>query len=146
MSLTTFRRRTPLFEGGFPVWFDTNELFEDFFNNGKNLPAMNIKEDEKHFEIELAVPGFSKNEIEVSVEDGKLHVFAEKENKKMDEKKEGYLRKEFSYNSFERLISLPPFVKKDEEVKAIYKNGILKLVLPKTNEEITNMKKRIEIA
>jgi HSP20 family protein len=146
MSLTTLRRRTPLFEGGFPVWFDTNELFEDFFNNGKNLPAMNIKEDEKHFEIELAVPGFSKNEIEVSMEDGKLHVFAEKENKKMDEKKEGYLRKEFSYNSFERLISLPPFVKKDEEVKAIYKNGILKLVLPKTNEEITNMKKRIEIA
>lgn len=145
MTLTKVRRRTPLFEGGFPVWFDTNELFEDFFNNGKNLPAMNIREDEKFFEVELAVPGFSKDEIEVSLEDDKLHVFAEKSIEKVDEKEKEYTRKEFTYNEFERLITLPAFVNA-EEVKANYHNGILSLTLPKMMEKVIPKKRLIEIA
>ena len=142
MTLTKIRRRTPLFEGGFPVWFDTNELFEDFFNNGKNLPAMNIREDEKFFEVELAVPGFSKKQIEVSLEDDKLHVFAEKRTEDVDEKEDEYTRREFTYNEFERIITMPSYVNA-EEVKANYHNGILSLKLPKIMEKITPKKKFI---
>jgi len=144
MTLTKTRRRTPLFEGGFPVWFDTNELFEDFFNNGKNLPAMNIREDEKFFEVELAVPGFSRDEIEVSLENDKLHIFAKKSKEKVEEVEKGYTRREFAHNEFERLISLPPFVK-IEDVKAHYENGILELKLPKVLEEVHDKKRLIEI-
>ena len=145
MTLTKMRRRTPLFEGGFPVWFDTNELFEDFFNEGKNLPAMNIREDEKFFEVELAVPGFSKDQIEVSLEDDKLHVFAEKSKEDVEEKEGKFTRKEFTYNEFERLITLPSYVNA-EEVKANYHNGILSLILPKIMEKIEPKKRLIKIA
>lgn len=106
---------------------------------------MNIREDEKFFEVELAVPGFSKDEIEVSLEDDKLHVFAEKSIEKVDEKEKEYTRKEFTYNEFERLITLPAFVNA-EEVKANYHNGILSLTLPKMMEKVIPKKRLIEIA
>ena len=145
MTLTKVRRRTPMFEGRFPAWFDTNELFEDFFDKGKNLPAMNIKEDEKFFEVELAVPGFSKDQIEVSLEDDKLHVFAEKSKEDVEEKEGEFTRREFTYNEFERFITLPDYVN-PEKVKANYHNGILSLKLPKIMEKITPKKKMIKIA
>lgn len=134
-----------MFEGRFPAWFDTNELFEDFFDNGKNLPAMNIKEDEKFFEVELAVPGFSKDQIEVSLEDDKLHVFAEKSKEDVEEKEGEFTRREFTYNEFERFITLPDYVN-PEKVKAHYDNGILSLKLPKIMEKISPKKKMIKIA
>lgn len=145
MTLTKVRRRTPMFEGRFPAWFDTNELFEDFFDNGKNLPAMNIKEDDKFFEVELAVPGFSKDQIEVSLEDDKLHVFAEKSKEDVEEKEGEFTRREFTYNEFERFITLPDYVN-PEKVKANYDNGILSLKLPKIMEKLSPKKKMIKIA
>lgn len=145
MTLTKVRRRAPLFEGRFPAWFDTNDLFEDFFDNGKNLPAMNIKENDKFFEVELAVPGFTKDQIEVSLEDDKLHVFAEKSKEDVEEHEGEFTRREFTYNEFERFITLPDYVN-PEKVKANYDNGILSLKLPKIMEKITPKKKMIKIA
>lgn len=145
MSLIKFRRRMPLIDRGIPTWFDTSDIFDDdFFENGKSLPPMNVKESEKAFEIELAIPGFSKDEIEVSLENDVLHVSAEKEVKTVEEDK-GYTRKEFSYNSFERKIKVPNTVNQKKEVKATYNNGVLNLLLAKEAPAIEQPKKKIAI-
>jgi len=84
MSLVNYNsRRTPWFNGGVEKWLGNEEIFLDtFFDRKAKLPAMNIKENPIHFEIELAVPGFDKEDIEVSLENDILHIRAEKKNEK----------------------------------------------------------------
>lgn len=84
----------------------------------------------KDLEIELVVPGFSKDEIEVSIENDILHVKAEK-RKESEEKDDDYSLMEFIHSSFERKLQLPPNIKQSAKVKAICKDGILKLHLSK---------------
>lgn len=145
MSLVKFKRRFPLIEGGLPKWFETDNWFEDeFFKTAKNIPAMNVKEDDTTYNIELAIPGFSKKEIEISLENDILLVTAEKKEEEVTED-EGYTRKEFSYNAFERRIPLPLNVNQDEEVKASYTNGVLNLLLTKVPQLQELPKKKIAI-
>lgn len=94
-----------------------------------NEPALNIKETDKAFEVELAAPGFSKKDFEVTIDDGCLHFAAENSSSK-EEKEDNYTRKEFSYNSFEKRLQLPDSVK-EEDVKANYKDGVLGFNLTK---------------
>ena len=146
MSLIKFRRRMPLIESGMPSWFDTSDIFDDdFFENGKSLPPMNVKETDTAYDIELAIPGFSKDEIEVSLENDLLHVSAEKKKETVEEDVKGYTRKEFSYNSFERKIKVPNTVNQKKEVKATYNNGLLHLQLTKEKTAIEHPKKKIAI-
>lgn len=145
MSLVKFRRRFPLFESGVPIWFDTEEWLKDpFFTNGKTMPAMNVKETDDLFEFELAIPGFKKDQIEVALEDDELHVTASKETEETTEE-EGYTRKEFSFNEFERRIPVPANVNLKKEVKANYDNGVLHIMLKKLDKTIEHPKKKIAI-
>ena len=105
---------------------------------------MNVKEDETTYIIELAVPGFSKKEIEISMEKDMLLISARKEKEEVEEE-EGYTRKEFSYNAFERRIPIPTDVNLEEEVKATYTNGVLNLLLNKIPETPELPKKKIAI-
>lgn len=147
MTLTKFKKnRLPWFSETIPTWLTTDDLFSDDFFTKKNTPAMNIKETKKNFEIELAVPGFNKKEIEVTLEDDFLRVCAEKSTENVETTTDDYTRKEFSYNSFERLIQLPTNINKTEEIKAVYKHGILKLELTKDEKIKENHKKIIEVA
>jgi HSP20 family protein len=109
------------------------------------MPAMNVKDNDDNFEIELAVPGFSKEEIDVTVADDILSVSASK-NKEDVEEKENYSRKEFSYKSFERKLQIPTTVNQEQEVSANYQDGILKLTLQKSKEIKAPQKRKIEIA
>jgi HSP20 family protein len=147
MSLIKFRgKRLPWTSELMPTWFDADDLFaEDIFSSSKNLPAMNVKEDKDNFEIELAVPGFSKEDIEVSLEEDLLHVFAQKSKENVEDEKD-YVRKEFSYDMFDRKLKLPQTINHTKKVKANYKDGILKLRLAKTDEVKKLPKKMIEIA
>ncbi|AEE50178.1 Hsp20/alpha crystallin family protein [Haliscomenobacter hydrossis] len=112
-------------------------LVEDFFGDSdflnfkdKNfVPAVNIKEMEGEFEVELAVPGMTKEDIKVEVLDGILTISAEKNDKK-EEKTKKYTRREFSYNKFSRSFTLPEHVD-PEAIKANYVDGVLHLALPK---------------
>ena len=97
---------------------------DDFFAEDSLMPAMNVKEHNKDFEIELAVPGFNKKDFEVTIEEDVLHISGEKEVEK-EEKEEDFSRKEFSYKSFKRSMVLPPSIDLNQDVKASYKNGIL---------------------
>ncbi len=147
MSLIKFNRnRFPWTNDRVSSWLDTNDFFaDDFFVRDRNLPAMNVKENKDNFEIELAVPGFSKKDIEVSIENDMLHISAEKSKKEIEEE-ENYTRKEFSYNTLDRRLQLPSSIGKDTKVNAAYKDGILTLHLTKKEEAKELPKKIIDIA
>lgn len=133
------KRRTPMWRNPFmndPFFsdlMDTRRL-NRLFNGGEEefelTPAMNVKEQEKDIMVELAVPGLSKEDFKITLDEGLLTVSAEKEEKK-EEEKEGFLRKEFSYNSFSRSVRLPENVDEDKDVQATYKDGVLKMRLHK---------------
>ncbi|PKV48276.1 HSP20 family protein [Aquimarina sp. MAR_2010_214] len=146
MSLIKFNKnRFPWINDRVSTWLDTDDFFaDDFFVRDKKLPAMNVKENKDDFEIELAVPGFSKKDIEVTMEDDVLHICAQKSKEEVEED-EGYTRREFSYNEFDRKLQLPTSVNQNEKVKATYKNGVLTLNLLKKEEAKEQPKKVIEI-
>ena len=112
------RQRFPWMNGGLAKSMGWDDLFEDdFFKTKTTLPAMNVKEHEDDFEIEFAVPGFSKEDFEVSIENDILYVSAEKSMEDMEDE-EDYTRREFSYSSFNRTFQLPKSVDVSKEVKA----------------------------
>ena len=155
MSLVKFRNRRPFGSLITSDFFDMDDFFENrlmnrnvlgdrFWNGKRGEPALNIKETDDHFEIELAAPGFSKKDFNVTIDDGCLNIEAEKSTSK-EEKEEDYTRREFSYNSFERSLQLPESVK-EEAVKAQYKDGILSFNLAKKEEAKKRPPKIIQIA
>jgi HSP20 family protein len=100
--------------------------------NPMNVPAVNILENKNNYEVSLAVPGMKKDDFKINVEGNMLTISAEAEEKK-EEKEEKFTQKEYNYSSFSRSFSLPDGVNKDRIV-ANYENGLLKLILPKTEE------------
>jgi HSP20 family protein len=108
------------------------------------IPAVNIKGNEKEFNVEVAVPGFNKNDFKVDVSNDILTISAIKEEEKNEDGKD-YKRREFKYNSFERSFTLPKTINADA-IKADYKDGILKLILPKNEEAKHLAKKEIKVS
>ncbi len=106
-----------------------------------SLPAVNIKDLESKFEIELAVPGLSKKDINVSINHGILTISAEKKEEKEEKNKE-YTRKEFSFSSFSRSFNLPENAE-EEGIDANYEDGILKLSINKKKNAHLATKKPI---
>ncbi len=155
MSLVKFRKKRRPFGGLIPQdFFDIDNFFDNrmwdtsrFSNpfwNGKTMePALNIKETDDDFEIELAAPGFAKKDFEVTIEDGCINISAEKTQKE-EEQEENYTRREFNYRSFERSLQLPDSVI-EEEIKAKYNDGILSFKLAKKEEAKKRPAKVIEI-
>lgn len=109
-------------------------------------PAINVKENEKEYEIELAAPGTKKEDYKVSLDkDGNLCIKLEhKDDKKDENKKEHYLRREFSYSNYEQALTLPDDVEKDK-IGAKVENGVLHVTLPRTQKAEKEIK-RIEVA
>jgi HSP20 family protein len=118
-------------------------LFRDFFEAdpffnflpGGSMPAANISETDREYCIELAVPGFKKNDFKVRVDKDVLTVSAENETQHKDEGQE-YSRREYNYSSFSRSFRLPENIK-EKSITAKYESGILKLELPKTAVQLS---------
>ncbi|MFD2542261.1 Hsp20/alpha crystallin family protein [Lacinutrix gracilariae] len=148
MSLIKFNNRNRLFpwnNDNLKSFLNSDNFFDnDFLDDESLMPAMNVKEHDKDFEIEFAAPGFNKKDFDVTIDGDILNVSAEK-NTNQEEKEENYTRKEFSYSSFKRSLQLPKTVNTEEKVKATYNDGILKLNILKKEEEKGNSKKKIEI-
>lgn len=126
-----------LFSSNFDNLMRFDDIFrDDFFEDDSLMPALNIKEHNKDFEFELAAPGFNKKDFNVTIEDDVLHISGKKEEEK-EVKENEYARNEFNYKSFQRSMMLPTSVDLDQDVKASYKDGILKLKLLKKEEAIT---------
>lgn len=113
--------------------FFNEDFFPTFSRNAGNLPAVNIREDEKAFYLELAVPGMNKKDFRIEVKDDVLTISSEHKEEKQEES-EGYRRKEFSYSSFCRSFYLPEDVN-SEKIGAAYRDGILNVEIPKLEEE-----------
>lgn len=109
------------------------------------IPAINVKDLEKNYEIHLAAPGLSKKDFNVTIDNGILTITAEKESKS-EQKEDDFVRKEFSYNSFSRSMSLPDTIDEDKEVKAKYEDGVLKLILNKKEGLQNKTPKTIKIS
>ena len=132
-------------------WLPT--MFEDFFNTdfmpraNTTAPAVNVKEDEKSYVMELAAPGIKKEYCRVSINDeGNLTIAIEnKQEHKHEDKHHHYLRREFSYSNYEQNYTLPEDVVKDK-ISAKVENGILTVILPKVKKEEKKEAKAIEIS
>jgi HSP20 family protein len=126
-----------------------NELFRpDWFGGLENLsnalPAVNIKENEKDFGLELAVPGRKKEDFHIEVENELLTISYESKSEASKEE-ENYTRREFVHNSFKRSFTLPKTINADK-IGAKYEDGILKLTLPKKAEALPKPKRMIELS
>jgi HSP20 family protein len=121
-----------------------NEMMEDLRlnNGGSALPAVNISESESGFHIDLSIPGFGKEEITISLDENNLIVTGEKNEEKVDQEKR-FTRKEFSHQNFKRTFTLPENVNEDA-IAAKFENGILKLELPK-KENNQKASRKIEL-
>lgn len=128
-----------------PRWGMMNRLFGEPEESMDLTPAMNIKEMDKDVQIELAAPGLKKDDFEITLEDGILTISAEREDKK-EEEKEGFYRKEFSYNSFTRSVRIPESVDEDKDVEARYMDGVLKLTLHKKPNQQQKKHKTIKVS
>ena len=132
-------------------WFPT--VFDEFMNSDftpstckTTAPAVNVKENEKEYTMELAAPGIKKEYCRVSLnEDGNLSIAIEnKMEHKEENKKEHYLRREFSYTNYQQNYSLPEDVVKDK-ISARVQDGILTVTLPKQEKE-AKVSKSIEVS
>lgn len=111
-----------------------------------STPAVNVNEDKKRYEIEVAAPGMNKDDFNIKVDNDMLSISSEKKSEKEekgDDKK--VVRKEFMYSSFERSFRLPENVDQ-EKIEAKYKDGVLKIDIPKKEEEKTENNRKIEIS
>ena len=95
-------------------------------------PAINVIENEKEYELELAAPGLNKEDFKIQLDnEGNLVIHMEKKTETKDEKKKGrFLRREFSYEKFHQRLMLPDDVD-IEKIDAKMENGVLNVHLPK---------------
>lgn len=129
--------------------FYMGSIFDDDFlpvmtNTTSSMPAVNVKEDEKKFELDLAVPGIDKKELKIDINEDVLTISSETKNES-EENKDGYKRKEFSYSSFCRSFQIPENVSKDK-IEANYKDGVLSVTLPKNEEEKHKISRQVKIS
>jgi HSP20 family protein len=133
----------------FPALSDFFSPFNDWFEKGGHflgkemtVPLVNVAENPKDYTISLAAPGMKKEDFNIDVDGNILSVSAEIDSEK-EEREAKYTRKEYNFSSFTRSFTLPDSVNKDK-IEASYENGILKLMLPKT--EVTKISaKHIDI-
>jgi HSP20 family protein len=137
-DLTTFER-------------EMDRLFEDFFR-GRNLapfgeswgtfsPSVDVVESENEIKVSAELPGMSDEDIDVSLDRGMLTIRGEKTEEQKEER-ENYYRAERTYGSFQRSIPLPTAVKEDQ-VEAVFQNGVLTITLPKA--EVTEGQHKIQV-
>ncbi|KAA1247878.1 Hsp20/alpha crystallin family protein [Aquimarina sp. RZ0] len=131
-------------------------ILEDIFNTdwfggtssvskiGLNTPAVNIKETDDSFTIDLAAPGLTKEDFVIELDTNVLLISSEV-SKEIKEERETYTRKEFGYSTFKRSFTLPDTVK-TVDILASYDNGVLSVKLPKKEEAKVQPKRSIEIS
>lgn len=126
---------------GFP-WLDEDfdNIFEGFFRplraweqapSGALVPAIDVSEDDEQYLVRAELPGVKKDDINISLEDGVLHISAETKSEQEEKKGGRVIRQERHYGKYVRSLRLVNTVD-EQKVKAKYKDGVLELVLPKS--------------
>lgn len=136
--MTLIKRTNNLFPE-FPAFFD------DFFNRDMfdsrlasfakgTVPAVNVKEDDKGFHIEMAAPGLKKDDFKIELDKDVLKIEAEFTEEQNDNDNGQYSRREFRYGSFSRSFRLPENTVDSDKINASYQDGILAIQVPKKEE------------
>ena len=123
-----------------PRRYFLDDIFDDFEAKTTSNMKCDIYEKDGNYFIEMDVPGFKKEDIDVDIDKGYLTISA-KHEENIDEENKNYIRKERTYGSFSRQFYIGNVA--EEQVKAEFNNGTLKVVVPKEEEKET--KRRIEI-
>ena len=146
MSAKALTRQTlvpPVFDDffrPFSQWFDDSS----FVRRVASMPAVNIRENDDHYQLSIATPGLKKEDFHIDVENNTLTISSEKEEEK-EEQETRFTRREYSYTSFSRSFGLPDDVKQDA-IDAHYENGDLRITLPRKDEaKKAAMSKRIAV-
>jgi HSP20 family protein len=129
-------------------------MMDDFFNTSLgdiieygqvSHPKTNIIENENGFEIHLVAPGMSKDDFQLELENNQLIVSAKTQEDDIKDERPKYYKREFSIRSFKPAFQVPVTID-EENIKASYGDGILKIDMPKKNVNENENKKKIEIA
>jgi len=133
-------------------------LLDDFFGrdwqdstmatwrtSGSTLPAVNVQETNDDYMIEVAAPGMKRDDFKIELDNNVLTISSQGENSH-EEKDGNYTRREFSYQSFQRSFSLPQNKVRDDEIKAQYIDGILRITVPKAENAKRKPAKQIAVA
>lgn len=135
-DLVTTRGRTPRLLGEFPRGFET--LLDRFWapmaewKEGAEMPPVNLVETDGAYEVTLDLPGMKPEEVKVEMRAGDLWIAGERKEEK-EEKGKTFHRVERFHGTFERLVPLPGAVN-EAAIEAEYRNGVLRVTLPKTTE------------
>lgn len=134
-------------------------LFDDLFtrdlwnwgsgnhsNTNTTLPAVNIRENNESFIVEMAAPGMNKDDFKIELDGNTLNISSEKKENYETKEDERYARKEFSYQSFQRSFQLSKDVVDIDGINAKYENGVLHLVIPKKEEAKQKPPRMIQIS
>lgn len=147
MALVKWNPEVSLFPS-FPSWFD------DFFADrgdfafpavkGVSMPAVNVTENKNEYKLEVAAPGFKKEDFKLEVKNGYLTISGESKQESEKKEEDKYTRREFRYSSFSRSFALPDNVQ-DAKISARYNDGILLITLPKSEVEAADVSKTIAV-
>jgi len=117
------------FEGDLMDWNSFN-----YAGANSTMPAVNVKETDNEFQIEVAAPGFTKEDFKLNYENGRLTISSEKKSDREEKDGSKVTRREFSYQSFQRSFTLAENMVDVEKISARYENGILNVQIPKREE------------
>jgi HSP20 family protein len=134
-------------------------LFDDFFtrdwldsslmnwrDSGATLPAVNVRETNDDFRIEVAAPGMKRGDFKVELDNNVLTISSQREDKSEQKDADGnYTRREFSYQSFQRSFSLPESKVLGDKISARYEDGVLYVVVPKAENAKVKPPKQIAV-
>lgn len=135
--------------------FIPRPLLDDFFSRDlfdwagwsteTTIPSVNIVESDEDFRVEMAAPGMKKSDFQVRLDNDNLVIECERQEEEEVNENDRFTRKEFSYNAFNRSFHLPNTVESDK-INAEYKDGLLKLIIPKKEEAKRKPIKTIKIS
>jgi len=135
-----------------PVLFDDfinrdtfNWGLSNFSNTNTSIPAVNIKETADSYSVEVAAPGMLKKDFKVELEGNLLTISSERNEEKEETTDERFVRREFSYQAFQRSFTLHKEVVDVEKIQARYEDGVLRLLIPKKEEAKQKAPRLIQI-
>ncbi len=125
-------------------WLDSS--LATWRSENATLPAVNVRETNEEYKIEVAAPGMQKNNFKIELENHVLTISADVQHNTNDQNEQGdYTRREFSYRSFQRTFALPENKVEGDKIAARYQDGILFITIPKREEAKVKPPKQITI-
>lgn len=126
-------------------WFDSS--LTNWKSSGATLPAVNVRETNDEFRIEVAAPGMKRGDFRVELDNHVLTISSQREDNREEKDQDGnYTRREFSYQSFQRSFTLPANKVEGDKIVARYEDGILYVTVPKKEEAKVKPAKQISVA